>query len=425
MEIVAQAIVAVLLIGMLVGAFLASKVWHWAHVTVAVLLFLTTLLFTFFAADVLRVRGKYLAKEAKAAEQLEQQTMLVEALTRGTKDSQLINRLRNNELPIGDEISELPSVSDQRHELRRINRTLGRAWRGAQPLGPPNQQTGRVAVQIEFPQPLGVDEGAVLFVFEQGEPNADSPQEGSQYLGEFRVTAIGDQQLELESILPLNPADPLEFLRLQQSVQSGAKWVLYETMPVDSHALFAKFSDEQLAEILPAASVEEYVRDGSPWTVDDGEWVKQGIDSDGNVVGPADWDESAERYVYRRRLRDYSFLFSDIAERRVELYAEAEAVREDTNKLNVANESAKALGAYRMAEQQKLKDDLAGVENDRKAIESQLATLQSQIKRSENLLQQTIAANAVLADQLAEYQQAMAGGPVPAGARGAVDVDAL
>lgn len=425
MEIVAQAVVGVLLIGMLVGAFLASKVWHWAHVTVAVLLFLSTLLFTFFAADVLRVRAKYLRAEAKAAMDLEQQVALNEALARGTKDPQLINRLRNSDLPIADDVDELPSVSDQRHALRQINRTLGRAWRNAQPLGPPNPQTGRVAVQIEFPKPLGIEEGSVLFVFEQGQPNAASPQEGSQYLGEFLVTAIGDQQLELESVLPLNPADPLEFIRLQRSVQSGAKWVLYETMPIDSHELFEQFTEEQLKQLLPAASLEEYLRDGSDWSVDDSEWVKQGIDADGNVVGPEDWDEKAERYVYRRRLRDYAFLFSDIAERRVELYAEAEAVREDTAKLLAANESAKALGQYRMQEQEKLKSDLAGVNRDRKAIESQLAALQQQIKRSEGLLEQTIAANAALAEQLASYQQAMSGGPVPAGSRGAVDVDAL
>ncbi|MEM8864022.1 MAG: hypothetical protein AAGF31_00560 [Planctomycetota bacterium] len=411
----------------LVAAYLGSKHWHWAHVTVVVALFFTTFGFAFLAAEVLAVRGKFQKRAEDAAERLEPLQETNALVVRGTGKPAEINRLIAQEIAIDEEAAEepafrAPGLVDLRHQLRLTNRRIGRVWRNAQPIGPPNQQTGEVTVEIEFPQPLGISEGAILFVFEQGPANIQDPSQGRQYLGEFRVATAGEQQLTLEPVLTL---DDYEYNRL---LDSRGPWALYETMPVDRHDMFERFTDDQLRQIIPEASVEEYLRDGTPWTVDDGEWTKEGRDENDQVVGPEDWDDST-RFVYRRQLRDYAYLFNEFAKSRIELEARREALEEDIEKLKATLARAEEVGRYRKAEQTKLKADLARVVIDRKAIEAHLAALEKQLARGRQLRDRLIASNSQLADQLAAKQQALLGSldleQQPAPARGAVDIDAL
>jgi len=419
---IAVALIGVLALVTFVAAYLGSKYWHWGHVLVVVALFFSTVGFTILAADALNKRSTFQERAEKASAELQPLKEIHAALARGTNDSELINRLRSQGVEFEDDVETAPGLGDLRHQLRLVGRTSGRVWRNAQPLGPLDPQTGQISVGIEFPQPLGITQGAVLFGFEQGPANSSDPDQGRQYLAEFRVVSVAGQQLTLESVLSLDQRQG------QRLLQSQGPWLLYEQMPGDRHDLFAEFTDDQLKQLLPASTVDEYLRDGTPWTVDDGQWVKEGRNDRGEIVGPDDWDDST-KFVYRRQLRDYAFIFNDLAKSRVEMLSKRQALVQDNQSLAATLESAKKLGAYRTDEQQKLRSDLAGVQADRKAIETHLANLQRQVQRGTALLNKTLAANIDLANRLATLQQAASGSPdlrlQPVPSRGAVDIDAL
>ena len=415
-------LVAVLALVTLVAAFLGSKYWHWAHVMVVVLLFFTTFGFGVLAAEAFRARTKFMKQEQQSAQRLKPVEELNAALSRGSDDPGDLQRLISREVQIDEEATEAPSVVELRHRLSLATRRLGRVWWDGQPLGPPDPQTGRVSVGFETGNPLGLEQGALLFAFEQGPANTQNPEQGRQYLAEFRVVAVNGQQLTLEPVLAL---DPREAKRL---LSSQGPWSLYETMPGDSHDLFADFTDDQLRQLMPAGSVEEYLRDGTPWTVDDGEATKEGRDESGLVVGRDDWDDQT-RFVYRRRLRDYAYLFNSLAKTRIEMIAKAQALQEDNKKLDDTLASAKRLGAYRTKEQSQLQFDLAGVKKDLAAAQAHQAEVEQLASRGRQLLDQTIAVNLRLTEQLASMQQAQAGGidlqTIPVPSRGAFDRDAL
>lgn len=410
---------AILVLAVLVAAYMSSKYWHWAHVTVMVSLFFSALGFTFLTAETMRIRDKWQTQEQNYSEQLEKQIELNTALKEGTDDSGVINRLIANEVRISEEAESITGIGQIEHQLRMMTRARGRVWRGAQPQTALSPETGALTVNVPTESPLRIESGAILFAFEQGPANPADPQSGAQYLGEFRVTQVGDQSLTLEPVLQLN-----EF-EIQRLGSSQTPWALYERMPADNHEMFARYSDDQLRQIMPEASAFEYVRDGTDWKVDDGEWVKEGYNEEGVVVPIDQWDDTT-KYRYRRELRDYAYLFQDLAERQVELFSSIQAVTEDTSKLKATLAGAKQVEQQRLAEQEKLKFDLARRQRDRKFIEQHLADVQQQLKKAKTLLARTIRTNAQLADQLAGVQQSFGpGGLEPAPSRPAVDIDAL
>lgn len=411
----------------LVGAYLASKHWHWAHVLIAVALFFASVGFTILAADALRVRTKWQKQLATDEPKLEEVDRRNATLRRGTDKAELINELSALGVQIDPQAAaeddyQMPGLVDLAHRLRLANRTLGRVWRDGRPLGGVNPQTRQVDVGIGAPQPAGIGQGAILFVFEQGDPNPASPQQGKQYLGEFRVVAAAEQQVRLEPVLSL---DPYEAQRL---ANSRGPWTLYETMPVDRRDAFEGFTEAELRRVLPPASVEEYLREGTDWTVDDGEWTKAGLDRAGQPLGPDEWDDQT-KYVYQRRLRDYAFLFNDLAKRRIEMEARKLALAEDIAKLKATLARAQKITADKQAEQGMLQSDLEGVKRDRMAIEAHAAAVEQQVAAAERLLQRTLAANTRLARSLKARQAELAGGRdldrMPLPSRGALDIDAL
>ena len=127
-------------------------------------------------------------------------------------------------------------------------------WTDCQPqAGPQTAQTGQVAVATNV---RGISPQLVLQVFD-----ATPVQDGGRYLGEFRVAEVQ----EAAGLLTLEPSlrmSARELQRLATGAASGATWTLYETMPVDTHETFADLTPEQLKQLLPADSVEEYLNDG-------------------------------------------------------------------------------------------------------------------------------------------------------------------
>lgn len=391
----------IVLVATIVIAVFAAKHWHWAHVLLVVGLTFATVGYANLAYRILSERARFQEREAAAREELETYQELTRAVRHGTDDSETITRLRR-EIDLPADATRVEGVDELEHQLRLLNLVRGRSWPNVRAIGPPDQQTGRVEVGVpEDAPPLNINPGAILYAFEQGDPSA-----GAQYIGEFRVVEAQPRALLLEPVLAMRP-EAVE--RYVQSASNGAAWVLHESMPVDRHEVFADLTEEQLREMLPASSVEEYVRHDTPFQEgQDDPLRRMGYNEQDQLVGPEEMD-TAVREVYYRQLRDYAFLFQEFAERRKELLAQQAFVQNGIDKMQQANQSAQELLAQREADQQRLEADNEGVTRDQRAIESYVSVLGRQIDNAQRLLDQTLAANSRDARRLADAQAALLG----------------
>ena len=196
---------------------------------------------------------------------------------------------------------------------------------------------GRVSVDITKQLPHGLEEDAIVYAFEAGSATATESAEGKQYLGEFRVTVVQAAGVTLEPVLLIDNRAG------ERLAASEGPWSLYETMPIDRHRLFAGYSEEALRAMLPAESVEEYLRHGTEATRDDDQWHVTGLDEDGKRVGPDNIDQAVKR-LYDRSLRDYAYIFNELAGNKVVTLARQEAVTKDNDRLVKALAGAEETG---------------------------------------------------------------------------------
>jgi len=294
--------------------------------------------------------------------------------------------MQNEQLLNGS--GEKVGLLDLEHRLKMISRERGRVWRGVQPAGEVDDQ-GVVQVEIAQPTPHGLEKDAIVYVFEAGgafeagEVNPTDSSAGRQYLGEFRVTEAGERL-----------------------ASSQGPWSLYETMPADRHKLYAGLEEEQLRQLLPADSLDEYLRHGTPATADDDEWHKIGLNENDERVGPENLDQ-AVKFLYDRPLRDYAYLFSELAQQRVVLQASRQAVAQDLVKLAEALQSAEQLGTFREQQRTALASDLTGMQGDRLAIETHRDLVQHQLTHAKQLIERLLARNSELADRLTQRQMGL------------------
>lgn len=400
-----QIVLALLLLTSFVACFFASKYWHWAQVLLVEVIFLAGLSYFLIAGEVFRIQNIYGEASQKNLAKIEQLEPQVEALKEGTTSSRVISQLEAAEVkvamePADEEAGEPARMMGLReidHKLGMVTRTRGRVWRDAQFIGG-DQATLTVNLGIEFPDPHGIEKDAIIYAFEQGTA-APAGEQGPQYLGEFRVVDVGPQQI---SVQPAVEFDERAVARLQNANQRP--WIIYENMPADQHPngrleVFAGATPEQLRQLLPPESVEEYIRHGTEWKPDDGEWVKAGFDPQGNLVSEDKWDNDTE-YRYRRRLRDYNLIFQELTKRYNQMQADHNALTADNQQLQETLASAKKLQAAREAEQAQLRFDLEGATRDRKAIEAHLAQVELQLANAQALLEETKKQNAGLAEML-------------------------
>lgn len=308
----------------------------------------------------------------------------------------------------------MPSANSWSKDLQNIARQRGRVWRDVAPSGQFDPKTGQVLVNIAQPKPHGLAKDSIVFAFEQGEPNAAAPDKGPRYLGEFRVVETSPDGAQLEPVLrvdvPPGAVPPwftqlqaATFARVAQSAQKKFPWSLYETMPADRHAMFADLTDEQLKQLLPAASVDEYLRHGKPATDDDDEFHRAGYDEQGRRLGPDDADK-AVKTLYDRQLRDYAYLFSDLLRRRAVMTAEHSGLTEDIAKLKAAQANGEKLAAHRTEEKNGLTGDLQHMQRDQQAIEALLAKVNSQLEYAAAQTAEKIRENLRLAAEFAQRQ---------------------
>jgi hypothetical protein len=393
-----------------VVAFFSARTWHWGYVIVVELVFLSTLGFFLLASEVVRINaviGKQIKTDQAALDKVDAQN---DALKNGTNNSSIIGQLTKLDPPVktsnnaeGEE--QLRSIAELDHELLIWTRERGRIWT-AKPVGVPNPQTGAVAV----PTPAGIKPQTVVYLFEDGPvqpPAATGPRRGPQYLGEFAVTQVGPQQTTLTPALPL---DDLERKRL---AASRGPWIIYESMPIDRHEIFANKTDEQVKALqskLPKKSVSEYIRDGKPATADDDPVHVVGYDETGKPLPPGDLSKATKK-LFQRRLHDYAAEFDELVRRRILMLTDIDAVKKDIVRLTEAQDAAKKLQAFRENERTKLTSDLAGIDKERAAIQKHLDGVNKLLDRARTLTAELMKRNDQLAAQLAARQSAPAQQP--------------
>lgn len=371
MTLIVQIVLGLAVLVGLVTIIMSSKNWHWTQLVLVLFIFFTGIGFLFLGAETVRIHRNLRAGIPK----LEKQLAGVEK--------------QNDELLNG--AGDRPGILELDHRLQIVTRERGRAWRGVMPAGQVDQQ-GRVAVEIAKPQPHGLAQDAIVYAFKSGDP-----AQGAEYLGEFRVTAVQETGATLEPVLLV---DNRMGRRLDAS---EGPWSLYETMPIDRHRLFTGLTEEQLREMLPPESVEEYIRHGSEATPDDDEWHVIGFNDKDERVGTENMDQAVKR-LYDRDLRDYAFIFNQLAGEKVAVLAQQRAVTEDNVKLTKALAGAEATGEFRQQQIDALSSDLAGMKQDRSAIESHRDAVLGQLQQFESAVKDYQQVNSTLAKQLSEQQ---------------------
>jgi hypothetical protein len=419
-------VVILLVLASFVFTFLSAKTWHWGYVLLVEGNFLATLLFMFLAAETLRINAIMRTQNNNLNKQLTETKADNEALQLGTANTTVLNRLRNAAPPtvMAEDAESIPSLENLDHELLLATRARGRVWRNVAPAGQINPASGEFVVNFLPPPrpaappadadaatpaqpatppapPVGIKADTVVYLFDDPPPAAaQAPQRAApQYLGEFNVVKSAGTQATLR---PAQPLDPQDF-ELRRLAASRGPWIMYETMPADRHELYTSLKEEQLKQILPKRSADEFLRHNKEATNDDDPFRKLGLDADGKPL-PPDEIGKATKVLYQRRLRDYAAEFDELDRRRIALKTEKEAVEKDIAQLLAAKDVADKLQIFRTDEKKKLTSDLAGITKEREAIEKHLAQVEQLLAKARQLTAETMAQNRKLVAELAGRQ---------------------
>jgi hypothetical protein len=360
----------------LITAIMSIKNWHWAQMLLVLSIVFCSFGVLLLGLEVFRIHRNIRSKLPALEQQIAALEAENDALNYGG-DAAMLNTIFTVDPPVFDieaEGGRMPSLAAWTRRLQDLQRQRGRVWKGVQ-KGQIDGPTNRVTVGIA--QQPGPAQNAIVYVFEDGEPNAAAPQQGAQYLGAFRVVESRPDGATLESLYSLDQRTGNRLARSQ------LPWTIYETIPKDNYALYEGATEEQLRQWLPAATVDEFIRHG---TAVEKPPAGQGFDprvaafdEAGQRLGPDD-AEKAVKWLFDRQLRDYSYLFSAANRRLVELKADKAALTEDIRHLTEALEISKKFVALREAEKEGLTGDLGHMEADRKAIEDHLAAVQALLK---------------------------------------------
>ena len=355
---------AISVLGALFLTYLSAKTWHWVQAVLVVCIFIASIFFWYMGAVVLDYHATHRSKIQELKPQLAQ--------------FRTDNETARNE------------IRQTAHDLRKILLGRGRVWDEAQPQNIGADGVAQLA--IEDPQPHGIPSGVILFAFEKGPLG-----EGASYLGEFKVTESG------EEAVTLTPTQKLAAGQLERLTQSEGAWTLYEVMPTDRRDVFVSMSDDELAELIPAESLEEYQKDQKPAAADDPEERVIGYTKEGVRATDAEADQVVERR-YARRLRDYAQLFRRLHNQAVLDAASQEQLTQDAELLQDAIAKAEQDVAYRETEKTKLEYDKEKFEQELKVIESHLATVDRYLAAMRARVQEVFAKNRTAAAELAEVQ---------------------
>ncbi len=308
-----QALGALLVLFFLFLTYMFTKTWRWFHVVCTFFVFGASIASCCYVAMTYKTHAAWRTRELENRKAAEKAQTEYEQLMFGN---------------LAEVDQSTTSLREQNEKFSRLIFDRGRVWRECTPQGQP-QADGTVAVST-VPQGTAdvaaeanqMVEKMILYAFTE----ADAPPElalpvGAKlpqfYLGEFSAVAVTNTSVSLRPTLPLDTVQ-------QQRLQAGGQtWTLYEIMPIDGHAFFAKNQDRSvdlnqnadvepvfgemdpdfLGKLLPPNVLDSYLRDGKRAADTDPPektWVKvrftqdhtEVVDSDatlGGVEGSQDW----------------------------------------------------------------------------------------------------------------------------------------
>lgn len=302
-------------------------------------------------------------------------------------------------------------IRQTRLELEKVLLDRGRVWYNCTPEATPlTAQTGEVRVTTDLPDPHGITVNTVLYVFEQ-----QPVEDGGAYLGPFVVDQVAAKQVALKPAFKFEPGE------LQRLSRSAGPWVMYEKLPVDNYYLFADLDEDQLRKLLPAASVEDYLRHGEAAGWEDVEqWGVDGMVVDENGVPLM--DEQGQQIagrdgVFQRRLRDYAALLhaapygeeydAHIPSQRSQLTLLTDLIasmERDVQYMQAAAADAKKQVTFRENEKAALEADLAKIRAERDAVAAHRQRVEQKLGELKAAVEQMLEQNRTMAGQIARIQ---------------------
>ena len=243
-------------------------------------------------------------------------------------------------------------IAQTHAELAKLVVARNRAWYHCEPQKITKDDkagTASVKVTIKSPDPHGIAEKAVLYVFEES-----NDKEQGQYLGEFKVTGVSGKEIGLTLAFKPTEAD---MKKLGKPVKL---WTLYDVLPRDHRETLAELTEEQKKTLLPADTAEEFVKDGRPAAADD----PAGRKIDGKYVRP---------------LRDYASLFQAY---RMEIAVLQDFVEAKTRDVQLVEDAL----ADAKRQVQFLKDQKVVVTGEKEKFAAQLDAVDVHFKKVKEIL---------------------------------------
>ncbi len=232
-------VMGLLFVAMCVMAFFSARTVNVAHAVMGPIVFLIACFALVEAAAHLHWTGKWRVRYDRALAQLESLQKTRRELMYGVP---------------GGAIPPSESVLALSARFNRVTYQRGRIWRWCQLNGVNNNQFRVQVLPDGTPDniPHGLNKGMLLYAFLEQVPldlNGDGQEDmvdlngdgqpdqapirlPGAYLGEFAVTSSDARTVTLSPTIPL---DALQ----QRVIKQKATWVLYETMPIDDHFIFA------------------------------------------------------------------------------------------------------------------------------------------------------------------------------------------
>ncbi|MBR6435494.1 MAG: hypothetical protein IKS45_03215, partial [Thermoguttaceae bacterium] len=209
-------------------------------------------------------------------------------------------------------------------------------------------------------------------------------EEEGRYIGKFTVTEVDDAKIEIIPSMEMTQSEskglhPNPHLTDKLKKASEA-WNLYEKMPRDEHAMYAKMDEEKIRELMPESSANEFVNDGKD-------------------------DPDRPGMKYERQLRDYERIFDAVSSKSAKLDDLIVAAEFDAAYANSALEDAKGLETAQENLKKQLADQLDTVRAERDAIAAHLKTLNSRYQLYVEKIQKVRAENIKLAKQIDAAQR--------------------
>ena len=341
MGLVLEILLGVAILASFFIAYMSARTWPIYQVVLIVFLFLGTVAFFYLAARTLKTHDAWrkLVNSQKAElERLEHNTKV---LAQGGE-------------PDAEGKIDPKGIRQLQQDLQTLTMD-----RGGVIYGVPVDSVTDGVVQLTLPNVNhGLVNGMVTFAF------TETPiQEGGHYLGEFKVTQVGDDTTKVQ-ISPNLPLTPRQDERL---AAAKGPLTLYMTMPIDDAKVFASLDEAMRNALLPEGSRDEFAKTD-------------------------------------RKLYDYEQYFH-------EHFVQTALLADAINKLNsniarmtAATVEAEKEAAFRQGEKDKLTADLTMFEKEKEAIAQYRQALEKTYTETVEQMRATYVANRRMVSQITAAQ---------------------